>query len=170
MLIARLSIYNANIAALNNLTDEQFDGVYMTISQVVDYFNFKHFPKFKILKTKEYIKQLPFCIYYRKHSCLLEAFDRQIRAYTSGGLINYWADSFLKLHHLQNNNDGSEMEAKALKLNQFSGIVTICGCLIIVSVILFIFEFLSESNALVKTILDFLTYDDIQKVDARFRR
>lgn len=153
-----MTVYDAKSKALHNLTDENFNGAIMVVSQVVDNFNFINFPKFNILTTKEYIQQLPFFIYFRKHSCLLEAFDNQIHAYESSGLINYWANSFLKLLQFQNKNN-----AKALKLNQFFGIVTVCGCLILVSIFLFVFELMSESNALVRTILDFLTYNEKQK-------
>lgn len=143
--------------ALHNLTDEHFNGAYMSISQVVDYFNFYHFPKINILKTKEHFQQLPFCIYFRKHSTLIASFNKQIAAYTSSGLINFWASAYITV--VPNKNADIEMQAKKLSLNQINGVIIVSGCLILLSTIVFIFEVISMKYDRVKQYLDFFTFD-----------
>lgn len=153
----RLSIYDTNINNLYNLTDGHYDAAYMAISQVVDYFNFLNFPKVNILKTKDYVQQLSFCIYFKKHSCLLKPFNNQIEVYRSSGLIDFWAKSFLKVHQLKNQNEHVYIQTKPLALSQFGGVITICAYFTGASVILFIFELMSNRQKGIKKILDFLS-------------
>ncbi|XP_055325489.1 uncharacterized protein LOC129579433 [Sitodiplosis mosellana] len=65
-----LSLYDyGGINFFWNLTDDDFGGAYMTITEVVDYFNLKNFPYVSVLKTKDYIQSMPLAFYFRKLYC-----------------------------------------------------------------------------------------------------
>lgn len=137
-----------------NLTDEHFDGAMLANSERVDYFNAINNRNVKILKTKDYIRLLPLCMYFRKHSCLVRPFNQQIAAYTSSGLIHFWARKFQKSQH----NKSERPEPKPMSLDQIVGVITMSMCLIAVSCIVFILELLSPRFDVIKEILDFLMF------------
>lgn len=136
---------------LQNLTVDDFDGAYQATSQAIDYFNLRNFPKPNILKTKQNIHMMPFCVYFKKHSCLVRPFNHQINLYNSNGLILSWVRQFKKTRLIKNN----QMDPKTLSVNQISGIMTVCGILNAFSIIVFIFELISTSHASVKKLLSF---------------
>lgn len=153
--LRRLILYSGQTASLQNLTDDDFDGAYQTISQSVDYFNLLNFPKPSVLKTKQNIQMMPMCMYYRKHSCLLKPFNDQINLYSSSGLIAFWASGFSKTRH----NKNGQMEEKKLSINQISGLITVCSVLLVISIIVFIFELISTSHEAVRKLIDFFTFN-----------
>lgn len=125
----------------------------MTTSQIVDYLNLLRFPDVQILKTKQYVQAMPFCMYFRKHSCFERPFNEQLNLYSSSGLIYQWARQFSKPSVKDD-----EMEPKPLSLNQIAGVLVICMALIATSIIVFIFELISNCHGTVKKMMDFLTY------------
>lgn len=141
---------------LQNLTNDDFKGAYQTISQSVDYFNMLNFPKPGVLKTKQKIQVMPICMYYRKHSCLVKPFNEQINSYWSSGLIVFWARAFKRPRLSKNNNP---IEPKTLSLDQISGLMTVCGFLYAISLIVFIFELISTSHEAVRNVFDFFTFN-----------
>lgn len=150
-----MQTYNpADVESFYNLTDEHFEGAYLANSERVDYFNALNKRKVKILKTKEYIRLLPFCMYYRKHSCLIQPFDQEILAFTSSGLIDLWAKKFRK--SLQNKSDKNE--PKPLSLKQIVGVIIMCSYLFAASLIIFILELLSTKFEAIKCVIDFLMF------------
>lgn len=151
----RMHIYDSShLELFYNLTDEHFEGAYLTNSLRVDYFNFVNRRKVKILKTKEYIRLLPFCMYFRRHSCLIKPFDKQIAAYTSSGLIDFWANKFRR--SITNKSD--RKEPKPMSLHQIAGVLIMCSYLIAVSLIVFFLEVSSMRFETIKTFLDFLMF------------
>lgn len=155
----------SNLDNFRNLTDENFGGAYMSISQVVDYFNLKNFPHINILKTKQYVQLMPFCIYYRKHSCLVRPFNEQISLLTSSGMIVSWA----RLYKTPNYKHSQiQPKTQSLTFNQISGLITVCGLLIVISVIVFGLELMSTSHETIKIVLDFVTFNKKQKTKRRF--
>lgn len=146
-------MYDGKIDALHNMTGENSDTAIMSISQIVDYYNLLHFPKTQVLKTKQYVQSMPFCMYFRKHSSLEKPFNQQINLYSSSGLIVTWAEQFKKPSY-----KSERMEPKALSLDQIIGLLIICFCLIAASVIMFIFELMSNNHETVRIIMDFLTF------------
>lgn len=145
--------YNAgDLKLYYNLTDDNFGGAFLASSLRVEYFNIVNSRKVKILKTKDYIRLLPFCMYFRKHSCLMKPFNRQISAYTSSGLINFWASAFRKSAHSKSD----KKEPKPMSLHQVVGVIIVCSFLIAVSLIIFTLELLSTKFQAIKSSLDFL--------------
>lgn len=138
----------------------------MVISQIVDYFNFQHFPRINILKTKQYEQLMPFCMYFKKHSCLLHSFNEQINLMSSSGLIASWAR-----HYVRPPYKNDQMEPKAVNLDQIVGVIIVCICLITISLIVFILEVISTSHGTIKSVLDFFTFKAKQKhISAIIRR
>lgn len=125
----------------------------MTTSQAVDYFNLLKFPKFQILKTKQSVQAMPYCMYFRKHSCLEDPFNQQMNLYSSSGLIVQWAKNFKKPPFKRDRTD-----PKALSLNQIGGVLVICIFMAAASVIVFSFELMSNCHGTIKTIMDFFTF------------
>lgn len=146
-------IYEDSMKSFHKLTDENFGGAYMTVSQHVDYFNAVN-PQANILKTKEYIRMVPFCMYFRKHSCLVKPFNDQLIAYKSSGLIDFWAKKFSK----SSNRKSKETQPKPMSFDQFNGLNILCICLIFFSLILFLLEILSTKFEVIKTFFDFWVY------------
>lgn len=155
LILNRLKPYIVQLDVFRNLTSDNFNGAYLAISQIVDYFNFINFPNVNILKSKRELQMTPFCMFFRKHSCLLQTFDDQILRLTSSGLMQSWSRQYqIPQFHREN-----QMEpAKTLKFNQISGVITVCIWLTVASIVVFVLEILSKSHAWIKTILDFLTF------------
>lgn len=148
-----MHIYEDSMKTFHNLTDEHFSGAYMTISQHVDYFNAVN-PNANILKTKEYIRMVPFCMYFRKHSCLVKPFNDQLIAYKSSGLIDFWAKKFSRSSVMKH----EKVQPKPISFDQFIGVNVLCTCLIFFSLIIFILEVLSTKCEAIKTFFDFYVY------------
>lgn len=147
-------VYNsADVESFYNLTSENFNGAYLANSLRVDYFNAVNDEKVNILKTKQYIQVLPFCIYFRKYSCLIESFNDQITAFISGGLFNFWATQFVLT---STNRKKDEKGPQPISVDQIAGVILVGGYLIAVSVIIFVLELMSRKYATVKKGLDFL--------------
>lgn len=146
-------MYDAHFDTLKNVSNENFDGALMSISQIVDYFNFLHFPKINILKTKQYVQSMPFCMYFRKHSYLLQPFNDHLNSMSSGGLIVIWQRKYVR--SLQQND---QKEPQAVNLDQITGVIIVCICLFGTSLIVFIFELMSSSHGTIKSVLDFFTF------------
>lgn len=163
----RLLVYDASdINFLRNLTDDEFNGAYMTIKQIVDYYNVENFPKINILRTKDYVQLMPLCIYYRKHSCLVRPFNAQINAYVSSGLVDMWAGKFEKPYFLKLGDRRSE--PKPLSIDQITGPIAVCTICIAISVIVFILELLSTGDiTAIKILLDFLTFNMTWKRESK---
>lgn len=149
----RLHLYDGQMQALHNLTKENSDIAIMTTSQIVDYFNLLQFPKVSVLKTKQYIQAMPYCMYFRKHSSLKTPFNRELDKFASGGLIEQWAKKFKSPTA-----EIDKTEPKPLSINQFAGLCAICVCLYATSVIVFIFELMSNCHEAIKIAMDFFTF------------
>lgn len=161
IVLCRFVLYNVtNLENLRNLTNDNFDGAYMAISSVVDYFNLKNFPNPKILKTKQYIQLMPFCMYFRKHSCLVRPFNEQISLLASSGLIVSWDRTFKTPHYSKN----VHMEPNVLSINQITGLITVCTLFIALSIIVFSFEMMSTKHETIRTVFDFLSFNTKQQV------
>lgn len=128
---------------------------YLTVAQMLDYFSLINFPNFNVLKTKQYVKLTPVCIYFRKHSCLLKPFNYHINSLISGGLFDFWASKF----RLRFPRKIDQSEPKPLSIHQIGGVLTVCVYSIITSVVLLILEIISPDYKAIKTILDFLTFN-----------
>lgn len=151
-------MYNGTTTSFWHLTDDHFDGAYMTVTQILDYYNLLSYPNASILKTKQYVRLNPMMMYHRKCSCLVQAFDEQINAYISGGLIEFWGR-----HFKPSRNERISIKPTPLVIHQIIGIVTACACLICLSIIVFFFELMSMRNSTIKSILDFFTFNSNSK-------
>lgn len=133
------------------------DRVYMTSTQMFDYYNYLNSKK-RILCTKEMIQMMSFSIFQRKHSCLTKPLNDQIAMLTSSGLISFWNSNFRKndAHREEyENRDGP----KRLNISQFNGLMIICVTLYIIGILIFVLELMSVRHKTIKTIIDFISFD-----------
>lgn len=137
-----------------NLSDGKADGAYLSLTQRINYINVVNYAHANVFKTKEYIRTVPFCLYYKKYSCLVEPFNEQITAYTSSGLINFWIKKFRKSREEKT----APNRRKPVSMIQINGIIILCSYLIIFSLIVFVLELLSIKFELIKIFLDFLAF------------
>lgn len=149
--------------ALRNVSNENANIAFMSISQILDYFNFLHFPNIQILKTKQYIQAMPFCMYFRKHSFLEKSFNSQLNLYSSSGFIVQWAKNFRKQSF-----KSDRTEPKPLKLDQIEGVLVVCMFMTAASVIVFIFELMSNCHGSIKKITDFFTFKSSPNLRCKF--
>lgn len=148
--------YVGDISSLDKYKDGSFDGIMMIGEEVVDYYNLKNFPNFKVLKTKEHINQVSYSIYFYKHSCLTREFNRQIHLYTSNGFVEVWTRGFTKTYRMNYKADGSAR--KAISFNQINGLIIVCAFMYLISFIIFAFELMSSKHDSIKRIMDFFTF------------
>lgn len=143
-----IALYNVtNMDNLKNLTKDDIEG----------YFNMKNFPNVNILKTKQYAPSMSFCIYFRKHSCLMQPFNEQISLLTSSGLIVSWERAFK--NPLYNKHIQMKPNALPLTLNQISGLIRVCIILIALSIKVFNFEVMLIRLETIRIVLDFLSFN-----------
>lgn len=131
---------------LDDMRDDNLDGVYVHLKNMVDYNNYLNYRKPKILTTKDHINMYPIWMWVRKFSCLKIAFDYQISALQSSGLIQHWQQFYIKTVK-----ETEEKEPQKLNIDQFTGIIMICGGLYALSIVVFIMELvISKCNQIRK--------------------
>lgn len=84
------------------------------------------------------------CIYFRKHSCLTDAFNEQINLYINSGLMNNWVSQFSQRKYLEISTTHNQRNHKALEVSQFSGTFLLCFSMISITVVIFALELLSQ--------------------------
>lgn len=84
---------------------------------------------------------IPYAIYFRKNSFLSDAFNNEIMALQSNGLITKWKREFIdfKLSQPEQIKD-IRTERTKLTLHQVEGVFEICGYLYIFAFVIFLFE------------------------------
>lgn len=145
------------MTALGQLHSDDFDGVFMTSTQIFDYYNFLH-KKTRILRTKETIQMIAYSIFTAKQSCLTKPLNHQIAKLTSNGLITVWNNGFRK-NTARKNQFNDSGEPKRLAIDQINGLITICMVLYTICVIIFILELMSARHESIKIIMDFFSFD-----------
>ncbi|KAI8124052.1 Glutamate receptor 2 [Lucilia cuprina] len=93
---------------------------------------------FHVLKETIFSQQL--CMYFTKHSYLVEPFNHVLQNLRSFGLIDYWAELVLDDRFLEEVDEVST--ETPLTLAQLSGIVQICLYLYLITFIVFVGEIL----------------------------
>ncbi|XP_037040009.1 uncharacterized protein LOC119077005 isoform X2 [Bradysia coprophila] len=138
------------------LMDNDFKGAYITTEASVAYYNKKHVANnsYFVRSTKDRVLLMPMCIYFRKHSCLTDAFDEQIKLYTDSGLINNWVSQFSQKKYLQFQSTSNQRSHQKLKLSQFSGTFGLCFGMICVTILTFCFELLSQRFLVIRKFVE----------------
>lgn len=156
----RMKTFNADPRELYRLQNESFNGVFLTMTEGIAYYNALHKHDMPILETKDRIFFLAFSVYFPKNSCLRKAFSDQLNKYNTNGLIDYWTSKFTKektkySDHLN--------EVNALKFNQIQGILVLTVMLYGFAFVIFVAELLSVRFVRIRKSIDFLTFQGRRK-------
>lgn len=105
----------------------------------------KHFTTTGVVSsTKDRMFLLPFCIFFRKHSCLNAPITKQIDRYTSSGLLQYWTSQYFQKRFVKVKIDTSDsQQPQRLNVKQLLGGFIISCFLLIVAILVFFVELLS---------------------------
>lgn len=169
-----------------NLMNDNFRGAYLTTEAAVSYYNMKHSTNDKIfirptvdrillmVGSREIIKKKnffgktktflwfsfqPMCIYFRKHSCLTDAFDEQINLYTDSGLMNNWVSQFSQKKYLRfHSTIDNQRSHQKLQLTQFGGTFLLCSGMIFATTLVFLLELFSKRISIIRKIMDILQW------------
>lgn len=125
----------------------------MTTADIIALFNLHNYKQGNILQSEKRVFMLPLSIYFRKHSCLQRAFDRQIGKYTANGLISTWAKLFRPPKYKKTNKN----PIIQMSFGQVNGIFIISLILYAFSVIIFLFELASLKIKFIRKVLDFMS-------------
>lgn len=88
--------------------EQAFNGVLVVTETAIRYYNKQHVKaRRRILMAKEVVYNNLNVIYVQRRSCLLEAFDKELWRYQSGGLISAWAAKFLQSDYEEERVTGS---------------------------------------------------------------
>lgn len=105
----------------------------------------KHFKTTGVVSaTKDRMFLLPFCIFFRKHSCLNAPITERIDRYTSSGLLHYWTSQYFQKRFVKVKTDRSDsLQPQHLNLKQLYGVFIISCFLLFFAILVFLVELLS---------------------------
>lgn len=129
------------------LQDSAFDGSAVLTTDVgISYYNMKHFKTTGVVSsTKDRIFLLPFCIFFRKHSCLNEPITKLINKYTNSGLLEHWTSQYFQTRFVRvKAEDFEDHQPKRLNIKQLLGGFIIGSILLAVAFLVFILEVVSK--------------------------
>lgn len=137
------------------LLDSNFNGAVLTTDVGISYYNMKHFKTTGVVSsTKDRMFLLPFCIFFRKHSCLKEPITKLINKYTNSGLLEYWTSQYFQTSFVKVKTEEFEDQQQPQRLNikQLLGGFIISSILLVVALVVFVFEVLSKKCVFLKKI------------------
>lgn len=151
-----MKTFSAEPYELTNLRNDSFNGVYLSTSEAIAYYNSIHKDHMPILETKDRVYFLSFSIYFRKNSCLTKPFDRQLGKYTTNGLIDQWTSTLM---HKKTKASSQLTKIEALNFHQIQGVVVLTIAMYAFSAFMFCIELLSMRIASIRKIVGFLTFE-----------
>lgn len=127
------------------VSDEEYPKVAgLTTGSFLAYYNIKHARNGRPLTMlQERICLMPLCIYFRKNSYLTRPVNEKILKFINSGLITKWSKNFVDNKFLRPEKMKSFFhEPRRLTMQEICGAFQICGCLYLISFIVFLFEIL----------------------------
>jgi hypothetical protein len=123
---------------MNKTLDVEFKGALMiTLSQVL-YKNQVNQKSFHYQVCKEFYSMVPVVIYFPKNNYLVESINRKLEAFSTAGLIEYWASFHMDMKYL--NFKWTNQGPKKMTLDHLSGTFQILVVGLVVSIALFLLE------------------------------
>lgn len=156
-----LEIFSGNLSELENLRSSSFQGVYMSTSAAISEYNMRNFRKGHILMADDKVLLLPYSIFFRKHSCLVNAINWEINKYTSNGLISRWTSDLTHEKQIKEviRNEQLQMQTpKKISLQQIRGVFIICALMYLISGVVFVMELLTVKFEFIRVLFDFCTF------------
>lgn len=104
---------------------------------------------------------LPYGIYFRKHSCLVQAFNWEINKYTSNGLISSWTAGLTheKLIKEYIHNERLQLQApQKLSMKQIQGVFIICMVMYLISGGILVIELLAGRFKFIRVVVEFCIF------------
>lgn len=138
------------------LQDNTFEGAFLSTEAGVAYYNKMN--KNKTILTSEQLFLVPFSIFFKKHSCLIQSVNEQINDYTSSGLMHNWVSHFIDSRFLSKKTEQQDASPNKLAVNQLTGAFQLCIFVYFLSILIFFLEILAIRIKCVRFMLDFFTY------------
>lgn len=128
------------------LLNSEFNGAVLTTDVGISYYNMQHFTTTGVVSsTKDRMFLLPFCIFFRKHSCLTEPITNQINRYTNSGLLEHWTSKYFQTRFVKVKAEEFEnQQPQRLNIKQLLGGFIISSILLVAAVVVFLFEIMSK--------------------------
>lgn len=137
------------------LLDPDFNGAVLTTDVGISYYNMMHFKTTGVVSsTKDRLFLLPFCIFFRKHSCLNEPITKLINKYTNNGLLHHWTSQYFQTRFVKVNTEEFEdqPQPQRLSMKQLLGGFIISSILLVVALVVFVLEIISAKCGFLKKI------------------
>lgn len=133
----------------------------MSTTAAISHYNLQNYRKGIILMAKDRMLLLPYGIYFRKHSCLVQAINREINKYTSSGLISAWTADLTheKLIKEYIHNEQLQLQApQKLSMKQIQGVFIICMVMYLISGGILVIELLADKCKFIRVVVEFCTF------------
>lgn len=123
----------------------------------IEYFNANNALQIELLKERLYL--LPIVLFVRKQSCLVDVFEEELQRFASNGLLTHWIQTFQPNHRkrLEENHDDTKWSGR-FDLMQLLCAFEILAALHVTATFVLMLEMVSTRVALIKYLVDFLTY------------
>lgn len=132
----------------------QRNGIIVTDMNYHEHFNYVNFPNNQLQFTKDSFIHLYSIFYYSSKSIVLRRkFNSRIRLLQMHGLIDRYQDMFRGMKR-----NVRRKKAKKLRFHRIAPIFSICGSLCVISFFVFLLELCAHKFAIVKRVLEYLTY------------
>lgn len=138
--ICSLKLYDGSIDVMTTQKTQQPPGVLVGTTDIVGYYSSLHYQNGILIPSRRRIYLLPIAVFFRKYSCLMPTFDKQIEMLHTSGLIHMYSQIYqrLSLRHR-----GKHTEPKQLSMEQVGGIYIIGACAISLCLLVFFIELIS---------------------------
>lgn len=141
--------------AFQQMHDNEIDGVVYSNNMQTGYFNLLNSPTRRIQTTKDRLYLMPVVIYFPKYTFLKSLFDHKLILFSENGLLDYWSTKYSDERIEPKHQKRAPMP---LELRAFIGLLEICSVLIALSLIVACLELISVKVAILKYLLEHLTY------------
>lgn len=141
------------LTALKKLSRGEWNGVVLTSSLIVNYFNKVSKLSHQINYVHDRVTSEVYVFYFKKHSTLTLSFKKKIGIFYEAGLINLWLAEYK-----YEKKSPKHKRAESLTITNISAILKITAFMYLISTYIFILELLSEKYQWIQKFLDYLTY------------
>lgn len=134
------------------LLDSNFNGAILTTDVGISYYNMRHFKTTGVVSsTKDRMFLLPFCVFFRKQSCLTKPVTKLINRYTNSGLLEHWTSQYFQTNFVKVKVERfDDQQPQRLNMKQLLGGFIISSVLFMVAFVVFLFEIFSTKCAFLK--------------------
>lgn len=148
-----LKRFDGSFDVMETQKTQQPPGVFIGTSDIVGFHNTEHHKNGILIPSRRRIFLLPLAIFFRKYSCLVPVFNKNIEMLHTGGLIDVWTKVYQKMPMPRRE---KHLEPKQLSIEQVGGIYIIAAYAYALCLFVFFGELISQRIQWLRVLFQYL--------------